>query len=203
MRKLNQKGFSLVEGLLVIIALALVVFVGYYVWHTQKDTNKQLDQANKTSQKASTQDKSQAKASKFVTISEWGIKAPYRGNLDITYKLESDMSAQYVYFTTDELEAIPDCKLNVELGGYGNAGTITRYSSTDHMQAADGSDLGVTPAQYLAQGDFPKSNYAKVGDYYYFYTHPNAACSDTTQAQKAQEDGNAAVKSLMPGWVKS
>jgi type II secretory pathway pseudopilin PulG len=57
MSKLNQKGFSLVEGLLVIIALALVAFVGFYVWNAQKDTNKTLDTASKATQKASSDTK--------------------------------------------------------------------------------------------------------------------------------------------------
>lgn len=50
MKKHLQKGFSAVEGLLTIIALALVVFVGYYVWHTQKQTDKTLNTALQTSQ---------------------------------------------------------------------------------------------------------------------------------------------------------
>lgn len=38
--KLNQKGFSFVEGLLVLIALTLVVGVGFYVFNANKDDKK-------------------------------------------------------------------------------------------------------------------------------------------------------------------
>ena len=38
--KLNQKGFTLVEGLLIIIALTMVVGVGFYVVNTNKDEKK-------------------------------------------------------------------------------------------------------------------------------------------------------------------
>ncbi|MGC1177422.1 MAG: hypothetical protein WA843_05110 [Candidatus Saccharimonadales bacterium] len=48
--KSNQKGFSLVEGLLIVIAVALIAFVGYYVWHSQKEANKTLNAASKSSQ---------------------------------------------------------------------------------------------------------------------------------------------------------
>lgn len=46
----NQNGFSLVESLLVLIAVALVVFVGYYVWHTQKTANQTYTSASKVAQ---------------------------------------------------------------------------------------------------------------------------------------------------------
>ncbi len=49
-KELNQTGFTLVEGLLIVIALALVVFTGYYVWHTQHQTNKTLDTAIRSSE---------------------------------------------------------------------------------------------------------------------------------------------------------
>ncbi len=48
----NQKGITLVEGLIIVIALALILFVGYYVWHTQKQANKTLNTAAKASQSA-------------------------------------------------------------------------------------------------------------------------------------------------------
>lgn len=38
MRK-NQHGFSIIEGLLILIAVVILVFVGWYVWH-RKNTNK-------------------------------------------------------------------------------------------------------------------------------------------------------------------
>lgn len=46
----TQKGFGLVESLLVIIALSLVVFVGYYVWNTQKNVDKTSKDAVTASQ---------------------------------------------------------------------------------------------------------------------------------------------------------
>ncbi len=38
--KFNQNGFTLVEGLLIIIALSLIVGVSYFVYSVQKDNNK-------------------------------------------------------------------------------------------------------------------------------------------------------------------
>ena len=41
----EEQGFSAVEILLAIIAVSLVVFVGYFVWHAQQETNKTLQTA--------------------------------------------------------------------------------------------------------------------------------------------------------------
>ena len=46
----RQSGFALLEGLLIILILAIIGFGGYYVWHTQQQTNKTLDTAAATSQ---------------------------------------------------------------------------------------------------------------------------------------------------------
>lgn len=43
MKKHNQYGFGLVEGLLILIAVTLLGFVGYYVYHNQQSTDKRLD----------------------------------------------------------------------------------------------------------------------------------------------------------------
>lgn len=37
MNKINQKGFGIVEGLLVFIAVAIIAGVGFYVYRTSKD----------------------------------------------------------------------------------------------------------------------------------------------------------------------
>ncbi len=50
MKKLGQKGFGLMEGLLIVIALTLVVGVGYYVFNSQKT---KTDKNNSTTQNTS------------------------------------------------------------------------------------------------------------------------------------------------------
>lgn len=42
MRK-NQNGFSVLEGLLLIVILGLIGFVGWYVWRASQNANKSLD----------------------------------------------------------------------------------------------------------------------------------------------------------------
>ncbi len=49
MKQLNQKGFSAVEGLLVLIIVGLVGFTGWFVWHSQQTASKTPDDSNKSS----------------------------------------------------------------------------------------------------------------------------------------------------------
>jgi uncharacterized protein HemX len=65
--KNNQKGFGAVEGLLLIIIVLLVGFIGYYVYHTRNNTNLTYDRAassiNSTSKVQSTSNKPTDEAS--------------------------------------------------------------------------------------------------------------------------------------------
>lgn len=47
--KRGQKGFSTVEGLLVLIIILLIGFIGYYVYHTSKNANATYNSAAQTS----------------------------------------------------------------------------------------------------------------------------------------------------------
>lgn len=51
----QQKGFTLVEGLLIVLIVALLAFAGYYVWHNQKK-KKDDKAASTTSQTTNTSD---------------------------------------------------------------------------------------------------------------------------------------------------
>jgi hypothetical protein len=46
----RQSGFSSIEGLLIVIIVLLVGFIGYYVWHTQKGADETLNSAAKSAQ---------------------------------------------------------------------------------------------------------------------------------------------------------
>ena len=61
-KRLNQRGFSAVEGLLVIIIILLVGFIGYYVWHAQQSTSKTLNTASTAKQATTTKSQTAAEA---------------------------------------------------------------------------------------------------------------------------------------------
>jgi hypothetical protein len=48
MKKLNSKGFSAVEGLLVLIVVGIIAGAGWYVWQARNNANSALDTANQT-----------------------------------------------------------------------------------------------------------------------------------------------------------
>jgi type II secretory pathway pseudopilin PulG len=67
----NQKGIALLETLLILLILTIIGFGGYYVWNSQKQTDKSLSSAEKASQTTST---AKSSAQKYLTIKEWGVK---------------------------------------------------------------------------------------------------------------------------------
>lgn len=86
MKKLSQKGFTLVEGLLIIIALALVVGVGYYVYNTQKKNDNPKSAVTATKQTKTA--KSDSSQTKYLEIKELGIKVPLSAELsDMKYSI--------------------------------------------------------------------------------------------------------------------
>ncbi|MDB5164931.1 MAG: hypothetical protein JWL89_557 [Candidatus Saccharibacteria bacterium] len=73
-KKMDQKGFSLVEGLLVIIAVALVAFVGYYVYHAQSQTNKTYSVASKVAQSTPKKSASSKSSTTVVPASDANLQ---------------------------------------------------------------------------------------------------------------------------------
>lgn len=76
--KLNKKGFTVIEGLLIVIALTLIIGVGYYVINANKDSSKSDSSAtkNQTAQKisdAKTQEEKN-KTVEYIELKEIGIK---------------------------------------------------------------------------------------------------------------------------------
>jgi len=77
MKKHNHNGFGLVEGVLIILILAVASFGGWYVWHTQKAkpvvTNSSTPVTTSTTPTTST---SPTANQKYLNITEWGLKLP-------------------------------------------------------------------------------------------------------------------------------
>lgn len=78
----DQQGFTIIEPLLVIVALAIVGFAGYYIYTANNNATDSYDAATqssstpvKTTNKESTQNKSEASQTPEVTTDNSKIKA--------------------------------------------------------------------------------------------------------------------------------
>lgn len=200
----NQKGFALVESLLILIIFLLIGFVGYYVWHSRNSDNKSLDTSSKTTDSVGrdkTNKKPAVKAEPavnigYLTIKEWGIRARYNGKLDLLYKTKPEIGSNSVFFSSRQLEAAATEPESIcSSGDYG--GVITRYKSTDVIRYNGGSSTGQTAEKYFPS-TLSQAYYAHIGDYYYTYSPPQAACSEEKSVQALQTQTMSAVQALIP-----
>jgi hypothetical protein len=223
MKKL-QNGFTVVEGLLIVVTVGILGGTGWYVWQAKSQADKNLSSANNVSQNVPTPTKSiktfddckNAAGSKilttypeqcvtkdgkkftqfsqqYLTIKEWGVRGKYSSNLTLRYMLLEDSSSsppEVVKFSSTQLDASDSaCK-----GSYG--GFFERYKSSEHyLEGDDGLDSGKTAVQYASTID--KKFYAHVGNYFYFFRSPGAACNESKSSQDLQgQTGDAVLEVL-------
>ena len=188
-----QKGFTTLEMLLVIIMLAIIGFTGYYVYHSKQQTDKtlnaaQADNASAPSTKLKSSTSKSPTTQKYFTITQWGVRAPYNGNLNLSYTIGSGSDSNMATFSSQELTS-------ADSGCSGRGGFVTRYLGTD--SAIDFNQSDKTIAQFAAEQG--QSTYGHAGDYYYFFAHDQAACgTDINATQSIQEQTNDVVKGLVP-----
>ncbi|HWT55788.1 MAG TPA: hypothetical protein VN031_02005 [Candidatus Microsaccharimonas sp.] len=191
MKKLSQSGFTIVETLLVLILLAILGFTGFYVYNAQHDASKSLDAASKTVNSASTA-QSQKKADstssqsnvKYLDIKEWGVKFPYTSTDTLSYVLHTDAPTKFAAIVSaNEATNFPGCST-------WGAGSIDRGFATDGYY-----DTTIADEYRQNPGAF-----TKLGDYYYYYGHDQAACAQNPTAAAAEAQGSASdlVKAIVP-----
>ncbi len=160
--------------LIIIILVGVVGFSGWYVGHRSKPTNTAASTVPNTSQK-------------YFTIKEWGVRAPYSGNLTLEYTLRSN----YAYFSSVELDSS-----DVNCQRTSNGGFIIRYSASDPYLLGDfGTNSGKTAAQYAST--LQSSQYGHVGNYYFFGQSAQGLCGQSQASEDLQGQTAEAVKSIV------
>ncbi len=94
MKKLNNRGFSALELLLILLLIAIIGGVGYYVYNAQKDAQKTQD---KTKTAQSEQVAEVPQQDKYLEIKQWGVRFKLNADAEATYyKLRAeDETADY------------------------------------------------------------------------------------------------------------
>ena len=187
----NESGFSALEVILIIVIVALVGFTGWYVYSSQQKANKNLaatTSGNPTFKKVTKPTvtkttKQPATSQKYLTITEWGVRAPYTSNDTLTYVLKGD-SAMIV---SKNLADSYGCTT------FG-AGGISRLTPDSIV------DPGPDTVAQVAKAN--PNDYKYIAGYYYSFGHDQAACSDQANVGSAGEAADLAAnnftQSLIP-----
>ena len=174
----NEKGFSLIEVMLVIIAITLVTGVGFYVYSfsSNKDTNEstaKLEPAKPV--KKDTESKEQ-----FLEIKELGIKLETNEILSSAYYIKAN---NYFYFSTREIDSEPElkgCTANESSNALGIVALIDGKPGEDKDESAASDDV-------WSLEELDKPYFKKVGDTYYGFMKGNGICYDSEQTSERQE----------------
>jgi len=117
-----EKGFTLTEGLLVILILSVASFVGYYVWNQQKKDTQQSQASTSSSEESTvastTQTPTPASTSTTVDNKYFTIKLPQDWNEDKTTEYKVSKDAAFIYSDGKGRKAV----VIVNIGDVGGAG---------------------------------------------------------------------------------
>src|SRR5688572_6155328 len=175
------KGFNAVILTLIIGAIAVVGSI--ILWRVRED--KPTDTATQATDLLATSQSSVAEQSvqedpnkDFVVIKEWGVRFKPSGLSGIRYKIgaQSSLADENVTFTTD---------------------TLAKYGAACSGTQDGDAPLGILTRTKQQKDEFHSESGAfvkRVGDYYYQYITPEAACSDEAEARAYQIKATSAFK---------
>lgn len=151
----HQKGFGILEVLLILVIIGLLGGLGWYVWSNRAKESQPIA-ATPAAQTAKETEEPEVETEDdgYLTVKEWGVKFQLDDSIkDAGYFLKKPTD-NFIFLTTPKLEELssstPNCKLAAE------SVSITR--------AKVGDDRFGSP---WTQADLEEIG-TKVGDYYYF-----------------------------------
>ena len=158
--KHNQHGFGIVGIISIIVLVGLIGFGGWYVWQANQKP------AAKSTSTASTTDNSGGGDTKYLTITEWGVKIPLTAETADAYydTYKANGSASVYSLRSHSLDGAPDCK-----------------NSEQSVAAVHRDDKGATADNFgSGQPVVLKDAWhgVDIGDHVYYITGAQYACTD-------------------------
>jgi len=188
----NQRGFAVVETTLIVVIVAIIAIAAWFVWQSQKNTDKTLNSANNslptkvTSTPTPTTTATVTPApTQYLVISEWGVKVPLTATISDAEYYYGGASVDAAYLSTVSITAqYPLCADHEHsLGAFG------RYSDPNEEYIG-----GMSISQA-----FPDA--VKIGQFYYYYTGTQAGCAPNEAGEASTTATRTAFRQAILGVV--
>lgn len=130
--KSNQRGFAIVESLLIVVIIGLLGGVGYYVWHAQKQANDTLQAASKVAQSSPGKVVKKVPNTSDLTAG-WKTYTSEKGKFTVKYPVswvQPTSQDACGDFLKSDLEIGPDAQSVIKCGGDGTVSQVS-ISSQD------------------------------------------------------------------------
>jgi hypothetical protein len=151
----KQHGFSALIIVLLIALVGVIGFVGWRMYDASQQANSQQATQNTNNQTQQPTDPNEG----YVVIKEWGVRfKPVEGLTGVEYFKPNALNSDNVTFTTTELSR------------------LSTYCSSKNGDII----LGLL-SRSSAERERAGSVVAKIGEYYYQYAGPQAACTESSE----------------------
>ncbi|MEI9914067.1 MAG: hypothetical protein WDN66_03750 [Candidatus Saccharibacteria bacterium] len=178
----NEKGFTVVEGLLIVLVLAVIGFGGYYVWHTQHKT-KPVAVTTSSSTKPATTAKTTTTAptstTKYLQVTQLGVELPLATGID---------DLIYNYIPNDDTDSTPGSTLTFSTTSLDNISSACEPSTTQDVASGFGIVYVKTsplPASDVSTTGSPNDEqvvlYSHVNGYYLYWQSSTSGCDTNSQ----------------------
>jgi hypothetical protein len=179
--KNNQKGFTAVEGLLIVLILVVIGAVGYMVYHNDHKTKTASVSTTAATKPATTKTSTATQPTqKYITISAWGVRVPYSGSDTLSVANQTcaengdaqgdtvNLGCQVDVNSQDLANSVGSCQSNRATG---TVGYFYRMGANDNYNETSGA--GYEPvAQWTAANS---GQYTQIGSYTYAFAEIGAA----------------------------
>jgi hypothetical protein len=176
MKRLNQKGFSPLHIVLLVVVIAIIGFAGWYVWDANQKTSDTEEVTPTPTPTLSVSITPTPTTSQYLVIDEWGVRGSRTVGITLMYGIKEDNSNQ-LYFSSSELidQVSPYCGFKSEgIAGpvYSNdAPTVGMGMWAGLYRTTDGNEHIGAPAGPTAQDEGKLIN-----GYWYVYGSPQSTC---------------------------
>jgi prepilin-type N-terminal cleavage/methylation domain-containing protein len=197
--KRNEKGFSVVEVLVVIIIVGLIAAIGWFVVGKQKDKATNSDATKNTTQqtadKDTTQETTKANPNEgFLVVKEWGLrfKTP-TGLADVKYAIHDDTLAFFAKPSDSSVQYVSNYDKFEDSNFTHAIGVLYRSTSSTKPFSSDGTRQGEKVGNYYYYTNWAFSGLATGAGCVGLYGSDDSSCQQERKAFQLVNQGDSGL----------